>query len=845
MTERGEERKPGGEQKVPGPEAVLEHLARTEKQRFSELMDALTDGSPEAGTRLRSILFSLLRQKRIAVAGKKYSLLPEADENAVCDFLRRRGPARASALIRHFGLNDTARRENLTKLLRGLQRRGIIRLQRGQYALVRPRLETGELLQHFSLEGDTDRESLVRRFGLRSREDLARLDSLLDRLCDEGHLRPEGDRFVYLPDTTEISGVFLPDHGFSFLRLDSGSLLRLSGGSLGLLPGDRVLARLDRNRRTAGRLPLAEPVRVLIPTGTPLLLRVNPKERRDGPRQDRTCSLEDSSLTSPLTLDSFLVRACPVPLEENDVVLARILDRHDRDAEVEVLERLIAFNTVQEHERLVKLNHEVPGVFPDNALREAAELPADPDPADLAGCADLRDLPFVTMDGEDARDFDDAVCVERDGEGWLLRVAIADVSRYVRPGSALDREASARGFSRYFPVSVEPMLPPALSDGLCSLLPGRARPVLWTALRLDARGRRLSASFGEGVIRSRARLTYDQAKALTLDEDPRALSDFAAGREDHETVLAMLREALALSRRLRELRMIRGALDFDLPEPRADFDETGHIVSLERAPRHEMHRLIEEFMLAANEAVAGWLESTGFPFLFRVHPDPEPEKMRILADQLALLGLRLPKFREGHPFPFQEALAQAAGGGSAFLVHRLCVRALEKARYSAEAGGHFALASRAYCHFTSPIRRYADLLVHRAFRLALGRGAGPVPAGRRLERTADRLNALERAVRLCEDEMNTRLSCLWLAARPAGSRWTGTITERRRFDCAVALDEAPVEGRAEVPEALPGQSGRGFVPGARCSLRLLRLDSLSLRIQFQVRLLGGARDRRR
>ena len=453
-------------------------------------------------------------------------------------------------------------------------------------------------------------------------------------------------------------------------------------------------------------------------------------------------------------------------------------------------------------EDLVKLNHEVPREFPPRVQAEADALPSAPQHADMAGREDVRALPLVTIDGADARDFDDAVQVEaRPGGGWLLRVAIADVSHYVRPRSALDTEALARGNSWYFPTSVEPMLPPALCDGLCSLRPDEDRLAMLAEIPFSATGQPGKPRFAAVVMRSAARLTYDQVKACLLDRDGQARAALAAGPRGQE-VLDMLETAFGLYRCLREARQRRGSLDFDLPEPEYSFDGKGRLLRVSRRVRHDAHRLIEEFMIAANEAVArhlGGLKADGSvegapkePFLYRVHPQPDPERLESLFDSLEAIDPALVPVKPSAT-ALQGILRDVQGSDREFLVGRLCLRAMPQARYQPENEGHFGLASRAYCHFTSPIRRYADLLVHRALKASLGLYGGALPAGQKLLRVADQLN------RRCEREMARRLACMALEGR-VGERFRGVVAGVNDFGLFVELSEMPVEGMIRVED---------------------------------------------
>lgn len=449
-------------------------------------------------------------------------------------------------------------------------------------------------------------------------------------------------------------------------------------------------------------------------------------------------------------------------------------------------------------ERLVKLNHQVPLEFPPRVAAEAAAFPANPAPEELRDREDLRAVPFVTIDGESARDFDDAVHVERLSNGWLLRVAIADVTHYVRPGSALDREALERGNSWYFPASVEPMLPEALSNGLCSLNPDVDRLVMLAEVAFNETGTPGRTRFGAGVIRSAARLTYDQVRRAILDRDA-AARDAVAGTPRGADVLSMLEQAEGLARVLAQARTDRGSLDFDLPEPEYIFDDAGRIRDIRRRERHFGHQIIEEFMIAANEAVARFLEQKRLPFLYRVHPEPEAARLDGLFRTLASTSLAHTLPARPRARDLQAVLREAHGGPQEFLIGRLALRTMPQARYQPENEGHFGLASACYCHFTSPIRRYADVIVHRALKRALGLDGGPIPTEHKLQMIADQLNRRERAAMDAEREMARRLGTLVLRDR-VGEIFEGTISGVTDFGFFVELDAMPVEGMVRIAD---------------------------------------------
>ncbi len=449
------------------------------------------------------------------------------------------------------------------------------------------------------------------------------------------------------------------------------------------------------------------------------------------------------------------------------------------------LERLGPEDDVTVQEELVKTNHGVPRAFPDDALAEAERLPAQPAEADFKGRKDLREFPLVTIDGAKAKDFDDAVCVRREGRGWRLWVAIADVSHYVPQGSAMDREAFERGNSYYFPTSVEPMFPFALSNNLCSLNPDVPRLCMVAEMAFDDRGNMTDETFYAAVMRSHMRLTYAQVF--------RAMQGDAAEREAMGELWPMVAEAEALARAINARRSERGSLDFDLPEPEILFNLYGETTDIRPKVRTFAHQLIEEFMVAANEAVARLLQAREAACLYRVHPAPDKDKLANLFKLLARtdLGDKLP--RETDVQGLQQLLAAAEGTDLEFLVSRLTLRTMMQAKYLPGNLGHFGLASECYCHFTSPIRRYADLVVHRSLKAVLGAGPAYAPGEKALTKIGGHLSDRERVAMDAEREILKRLTVLYLRER-VGEVFTGVVSSLADFGFWVELNEVLAEG---------------------------------------------------
>jgi ribonuclease R len=417
--------------------------------------------------------------------------------------------------------------------------------------------------------------------------------------------------------------------------------------------------------------------------------------------------------------------------------------------------------------------HDIPHEFSHAALDAARRARATP----LGRRTDLRDVPLVTIDGEDARDFDDAVFAEPDGAGFRLLVAIADVAHYVRAGSALDQAASLRGNSVYFPDRVVPMLPEALSDGWCSLRPNEDRGCVFVELRIDARGRKLSHRFGRGLMRSVARLTYEDVQRMH-DSGARRYADLYGA---FHALLAARRE--------------RGTLDLDLPERRVVLDGGGRVQSVAPRPRLDSHRLIEEFMVLANVAAAEELERLHQPAMYRAHAPPTKEKIASLRSLFAGLGMSLPPGDRIHTRDLDHALRRFAGKPEAPLLNEAVLRSQSQAEYSPDNIGHFGLALPRYAHFTSPIRRYADLLMHRALIRGLHLGVGALTSEEveRFASTAEHITATERRAQLAERDAIDRYLAAYMANK-VGENFAARISGVTRFGLFVTVTESGAGG---------------------------------------------------
>ncbi len=442
--------------------------------------------------------------------------------------------------------------------------------------------------------------------------------------------------------------------------------------------------------------------------------------------------------------------------------------------------------------RIAAIQFGLPYEFSPEALAEAGKVPSTVETQDLAGREDLRHLNFVTIDGETAKDFDDAVAIARLDKGYRLWVAIADVAHYVTAGSLIDKEALERGTSVYFPGTCLPMLPEALSNGICSLNPQVDRLVMVAELDFDASGHRVGLRFCQAVMHSRARLTYTQVAAVLINEDPEV-------RSEQQHLLADLEAMRELAELRIEFRRQRGSLDFDLPEAQVMLDVQGRPENIIRTERNLAHRLIEEFMLAANEAVADWLAKQHKPMVFRVHEAPTEGKMAAFQEFIAYfnLGISLPV--EGvKPKLLQEFLDRVAGQPEEHVINRVLLRSMPQAYYSVNNLGHFGLAADDYCHFTSPIRRYPDLAVHRILKKQL-LGQEKVKQGSdvSLEEVAQRSSSTERRAMEAERDIVNLKKCQFIVDK-VGETYPGMVTSVHAFGFFVELQEIYVEGLVHV-----------------------------------------------
>ena len=533
-----------------------------------------------------------------------------------------------------------------------------------------------------------------------------------------------------------------------------------------------------------------------------------------------------------------------------------------RQAQGEVVEVLGDYMAPGMEIEVALRSYDLPHVWPEGVLREAKKLKPEVAEKDKEKRVDLRQLPFVTIDGEDARDFDDAVYAEAAKGGWRLFVAIADVSHYVKVGSALDAEAIERGNSVYFPERVIPMLPEELSNGLCSLNPLVDRLAMVCEMTVSKSGALTGYQFYEAVIHSHARLTY--TKVSQLLEKPNS-SEAKFQRQQMPHLVPHLRQLYALYKALLAARQVRGAIDFETQETRIVFGADRKITEIRPTQRNDAHRLIEECMLCANVATARFLEEHEIPALYRVHDVPPAEKLEKLRTFLAELGLTLYRGK-GEPTPkdYLNLLESVRERPDYHLIQTVMLRSLSQAVYSPDNAGHFGLNYEAYTHFTSPIRRYPDLLVHRAIRSVIRSkrqtakvqrvGAASMPKARiypydeeRLAQLGEQCSMTERRADEATRDVVNWLKCEYMRDR-VGETFPGVVTAVTGFGLFVELTDIYVEGLVHVT-ALPAdyyhfdpvhhrlageRSGRSFRLGDSVEILVARVDLDERKIDFEL-----------
>jgi len=664
-------------------------------------------------------------------------------------------------------------------------------------------------------------KDIARVFGIKRGE--AR--EILKELLAEGKLERFRNRYQ-LPSRGEtITGrLDLAKDGYGFVvPEDGGPDLFIPEARLkGAWHGDRVEARVvgtdkkgrpsgevvrikERARRTAvGRLEFSRGYAWLVPEDPRLPPRIK-------------LAPEGLSLLKP---GSRIAARLKYPEETGE-----------REVYGVFLEELKEGDDVEAETRAVILKYDLKDEFPKEALVEAERAARAPMEPEVARREDFRDLPVFTLDGPDAKDFDDALHVRRLPDGtYEVGVHIADVSHYVKEGSSLDREAYERGTSVYLPGRVLPMLPEVISNGVASLVPGEDRLVLSVIARLDEEGRVLSHRFAEGVIRSKARLTYPEVEAFLRGEK--------SGEEWGEVAEGVKTLSL-LAEKLKKKREAEGAISFDFPEVKVELGERGevHLIPLKE---ERARSLVEEFMLLANRLVAEELSERGLPALYRVHEDPSEDRFRELSEALSRLGYDL---REPTPAAYQKVLERAKGRPEEAVVATLLLRSLKLARYAEENLGHFGLAFRDYLHFTSPIRRYPDLVVHRVVKSLL-KGRLTDEKLHRWQRSfphiAEHASVRERLAEEAERDLAKFHHARWAKER-LGEVFSGTVSGVQNFGYFVALDNGVEglvrrEGMSYDPETLvleDERTGKKIRLGDRVRVQIVAANPALRRIDLE------------
>ncbi len=660
-------------------------------------------------------------------------------------------------------------------------------------------------------------------------------DMFLRRLAAmerEGQLLKNRKGAYILPERASLIAGRVQGHpdGYGFLVPDDGSAdVFLDQHQMGkVLHGDRALVRvtgIDRKGRPEGGIvEVTERAnsrvvgRVMVEHG---VVFVVPENRRIA--QDILVPPEKKARIRPMPGQVVMVEIIEQPSKYSQPIgrITEVLGNYaDPGMEIEIALR----------------KHDLPFEFSTAALAENKATPDKVKKADTKGREDLRDLPLVTIDGETARDFDDAVYCARQGRGWRLVVAIADVSHYVKPGMALDKEARERGNSVYFPRRVIPMLPEKLSNGICSLNPDVDRLAMVCDMSISAAGKIGKYRFYPAVFRSRARLTYTQVWDW--------LSGVSAPEDTvHQAVQPDLANLYKLYQVLHKARGLRGAIDFETGETRMVFNDMGKIDAIVPVVRNEAHRLIEECMLAANVCASDFLAVQRQTCLYRVHAGPSEEKLRNLRSFLAEFGLALAGGDDPKARDYAQLLEKVKTRPDFQLLQTVMLRSLKQALYSPDNVGHFGLAYEHYTHFTSPIRRYPDLLVHRAIKAALA-GETYHPEGA-WDDIGLHCSATERRADEATRDVENWLKCYYMKER-IGEVFDGTIAAVTAFGIFVALDEVYVEGLVHVSELgadyfqfdpvkhqmLGERSGQRFRLGDRLRVKLVRADLESNKIDF-------------
>ena len=562
--------------------------------------------------------------------------------------------------------------------------------------------------------------------------------------------------------------------GFGFVALDKGGKdLRLTSQQMKLVfHGDKIRVRLLNKKLDAEIVEVLETVKTLVG-----------RLHLDGKKP--YVVVDDRRIKHNIEITE-LIDGCL----DNQVVVVEMLSSPTIDSDAKGKISSIIGNYLDEGVEVDSAiyRHQIPAVFSEKALNESAQLPTKVIPKDKKNRIDITKLELTTIDGEDSRDFDDAVYAEPTKNGWKLLVAIADVSHYVKEGSELDSESYERGNSVYFPHRVVPMLPEAISNGLCSLNPKVERLSMVCEMSIDPLGELLDYKFYSAVMLSHARLTYTQVNEM-LEDKKSPLRKTFSNVADNIDFLYGLYKTLRISRQK------RGVMDFDRIESQILFDNKGKIKDIVASSRNDAHRLIEECMLMANQAAAKFLQKNNEDFLYRSHPKPTAEKVELTQKFLTAIGLTLEGGIEPESRNFAKVLKQAKGRDDENIIKTVVLRTMKQATYTPVNEGHFGLAFEDYAHFTSPIRRYPDLLVHRAIKRVLN-NTSREPSGKMIE-FGTHLSMTERRADDASRDVEQWLKCEYMRDK-VGENFHGVISGVAGFGLFVELSEVYVEGLVSI-----------------------------------------------
>ncbi len=671
-----------------------------------------------------------------------------------------------------------------------------------------------------------------------ARGDLDAIAEGLRQLCREGKLvRLKKSRYA-LPDAQScVTGrVHAHPDGFGFLIPEEKDREDIYIGRREMrrvMHGDRILIRIDRKRGRGGEAHVVQ----VLERGQKRILGTYEEIQGRG-------FLVPMDLRIGPAIPLAAGRAKP---GKGKVIAAEIVRYGTAlsSPQAEIVETLGDPDDPEVQAQAVIFRFGLPTAFAEETRRDAAHCSRTIAAPEAESRRDLRPLSIVTVDGEQARDFDDAVGVQRKNGSYLLYVSIADVAHYVKSMTALDREAYQRGTSVYFPDRAIPMLPEELSNGICSLNPDEERLTKTALLEINGSGDVVKTQFFNSIIRSRARMTYTDVRRILVERDPECLERYRDLLDDFK-----LMEELALL--LMEKRRARGSLDFDLPEAEIVLDLQGMPENIIRAERSIAHRIIEEFMIAANEAVARHLKERDFPFLYRVHEGPDQDTLQALSPLLLSLGYRLPLKRERiTPKELQRILEACRGRPEEKLLNHVLLRAMKQAHYSPENIGHFGLASTCYAHFTSPIRRYPDLIVHRMLHDAL-QGKALKPKEKEdlllyLEEAGKHTSERERIAMEAEREMVDLKKAQFMMDK-IGEEFGGFVVSLASFGFFVELETYFVEGLVrlsslqddsyhyyEKEHLIKGRRhDRAFRLGDRVRVKVTRINAFRSEIDFEL-----------